>query len=298
MRPQGRHAWRARAGSLIIAGACVVAVAWYVPRVMDADHALLTGTVMSTGVVTLNFPNSGQISKINVQLGTTVHKGQLLATEYDPQGNNVVTADKAAVAAEQAKINQLKAQKPAPSDQQAQIQAAQAQLEEDQARQATDRQKLAETEILAPTAGTVVAVNGAAGEVVTAQGVKDFASDSQQESSSQRPEFSLLPEGPQSVKEDDKDQSALPVIALRTSNAWQVVALVPESSAHGIAGGDHVIISVPAADITSVPGTIEEVLPTPVSTSAGLAYQAVVTVDGSTSTVPLDGMAANVRLSS
>jgi multidrug efflux pump subunit AcrA (membrane-fusion protein) len=297
-RLRGRRTWRARAGSLIIAGCGLVGVAWYVPHVMDADHSLLTGTVISTGVVTLNFASSGQIGKLHVQLGATVHKGELLATEYAPQADSVVSADKAAVAAELAKIAQLKAQKPAPADQQAQIEAARAQLAEDQALQATDELKLTETEIVAPSNGTIVAVNGAAGEVVTDQGVKEYATDSQEESSSQRPAFSLLPEGPQSVRQSGKSGSSLPIIALRTSDAWQVVALIPEDSASGITAGTHVLISVPAANVSNVAGTIQEVVPTPVSTTEGVAYQAVVSIDGNAPTIPLDGMAADVRLAS
>jgi multidrug efflux pump subunit AcrA (membrane-fusion protein) len=283
---------------VIIAGACVACVAWYVPRVMDADHSLLTGTVISTGVVTLNFADAGQIGKLHVQLGVTVHKGEVLATQYAPQADSVLSAAKAAVAADTAKIAQLKAQKPAPADQQAQIEAAQAQLAEDQATQATDQEKLAETEILAPAGGTIVAVNGAPGEVVTAQGVKDYNTDSQEESTSQRPAFSLVPEGPQSVKENGKSGSSLPVIALRTSDAWQVVALIPEDSASGVSSGTRVFVSVPAANISNVAGTIEEVVPTPVSTAEGTAYQAVVSIDGSAPAIPLDGMAADVRLAS
>jgi multidrug efflux pump subunit AcrA (membrane-fusion protein) len=294
----GRRAWRARAGSLIIAGTCLAAAGWYVPHVMDADHSMLTGTVISTGVVTLNFANSGQISKLHVQLGAAVHKGEVLATEYAPQADYVVTADKAAVADEQAKIAELKGEKPAPPDEQAQIEAAQAQLAEDQALQATDQEKLTESEIVAPAGGTVIAVNGAPGEVVTAEGVKEYNTDSETESTSQRPAFSLLPEGPQSVRENGKSGSALPVIALRTSDSWQVVALVPEGSANGITAGTRVLISVPAANISNIAGTIEEVVPTPVSTSQGVAYQAVVNIDGNVPTIPLDGMAADVRLSS
>ena len=297
-RLRGRHAWRARAGSLIVAGCSLVGVAWYVPHVMDADHSLLTGTVISTGMVTLNFTNSGQIGKLPVRPGAAVHKGEVLATEYAPQAESVVSADKAAVIAEQAKIAQLKAQRPAPADQQAQIEAAKAQLAEDQALQATDELKLTETEIVAPASGTVVAVNGAAGEVVTAQGVKEYATDSAQQSSSQRPAFSLLPEGPQSVRQNGKSGSSLPVIALRTSDAWQVVVLIPQDSVTGVTAGTKVLISVPAAHISNVAGAIQEVVPTPVSSSDGVAYQAVVTIDGSAPATPLDGMAADVRLAS
>jgi multidrug efflux pump subunit AcrA (membrane-fusion protein) len=297
-RPGGRHAWRARLGAMIIAGSGVAGVIWYVPHVMDADHSLLTGTVSTTGTLTLNFPYSGEINQIKVQNGETVHKGQLLATLIAPQAETVVTADKAAVTAEQERIAQLKSQKPAPADQQDLITADQATLSADQAQLANDEQKLSDSEIKAPQGGTVTAVNGEPGETVTSQGIKEYTSDNQQASSSQRPAFSLLPEGPQSSKENGKASSELPVIAIRTSDAWQVNAMVPEDSATQISAGSHVLISVPSANISNVPGTIEEVEDSPVSTTSGIEYQVVVNVDGSTPTIPLNGMAADVRLSS
>jgi multidrug efflux pump subunit AcrA (membrane-fusion protein) len=296
-RLRGR-AWRARAAGVFIAGTCAVSAVWYVPRIIAADRSLLTGTVISTGVVTLNFASSGEISKIHVQLGQTVRKGQVLATEYAPEADSLISADKAAIAADQAKIAQLKAASPAPANQQAEIAAAQAQLAEDQAQLATDKLKLAETEIVAPSDGTVVALNGQPGETVSTAGVKDYAADSQQVSGTQRPEFSLLPEGPQSVKQNGKSQSDLPVVALRTSDSWQVVAFIPEASVSGMNSGTHVTIDVPAAHITAMAGTIEEVLPNPVSTTQGVVYQAVVTVTGHAPGLPLDGMAANVQLGS
>jgi ribosomal protein S5 len=76
------------------------------------------------------------------------------------------------------------------------------------------------------------------------------------------------------------------------------VALIPQDSATGITAGTKVLISVPAARISNVAGAIQEVVPTPVSTSDGIAYQAVVTIDGSAPAIPLDGMAADVRLAS
>jgi multidrug efflux pump subunit AcrA (membrane-fusion protein) len=295
-----QRTWPQRAGGILIAAAFIVTAAWYVPRVVRADRQLLTGTVMSSGVVTLNFPDSGEIAAIDVHLGQTVRKGQVLAAEYAPDADSVVTADKAAIASDRARIAELKAAEdadPAAAGvDNAQIAAGNAQLAADEAQLATERAKAAAAEIIAPAPGVVVAVNGQPGEVVTAEGIRSYAADSQQTSTTGSPQFSLLPEGPQSVREPAAGASALPVIALRTSMTWQVVAHIPENAASGIKPGQAVMISVPAAGITNVPGRIDEVLPTPESTSQGIVYQAVVTITGRQARSPLNGMAADIRL--
>ena len=297
-----RRTWPQQVGGILIAAVFIVGAAWYVPRVLHADRQLLTGTVMSSGVVTLNFTDSGEIAAIHVYPGQTVRKGQVLAAEYAPDVESVVTADQAAIASDRARISELKAAEAAnpaaASVDNAQIAATDAQLAADQAQLATDRVKAAETQLIAPAAGVVIAVNGQPGEAVTATGIRNYVADSQQPAATRSPEFSLLPEGPQPLRESSAGTSALPVIALRTSATWQVVAPVPENSVSGIKPGQAVTISVPAAHITNLPGRIDDVLPTPESTSQGTVYQAVVTITGQPARSPLNGMAADIRLSS
>jgi multidrug resistance efflux pump len=295
-----RRTWPQLAGGVLIAGACVGSAVWYVPRVMSDDHRLLTATVSSSGVVALNFTAPGEINKMNVGLDQTVRKGEVLAVEYAPNADSVVAADKAAIAAEQAKMAQIRAAEAlnpaaAPADN-AELAATKAQLDLDEAQLATDRLKISATEIVAPSSGIIVAANGQPGETVTSSGIRDYVTDSHQASAVQGPQFSLFPEGPQAVSRAGSGGSALPVIALRVSSAWQVVALIPEGSVSGITSGQKVTISVPAARITDVTGQIEEVLPTPISTSEGVFYQGVVTVTGHTANVPMNGMAADVQL--
>jgi multidrug resistance efflux pump len=296
-----RWTWPQRIGGLLIAGACVAGVAWYVPRVVSDDRQLLTGTVTSSGVITLNFAVSGEIGKVDVHLNQPVRKGQLLAAEYAPNVDSVVAADKAAIAAEKAKMAELRAAEAAdpaaaPGDN-AQLSAENAQLALDEAQLATDDAKAAATEIVAPSSGIVIAANGAPGQTVTSSGLRTYVTDSQQAPAALGQPFSLLPEGPQSVHRTSASQSALPVIALRISASWQVVALIPEDSISRIKSGQGVIISVPAASIT-VGGRITEVLSTPTSTPGGVFYEAVVTITGHPTSLPLNGMTADIRLSS
>jgi multidrug resistance efflux pump len=267
---------------------------------MADDRLVITGTVASSGVVALNFAVSGQIGRLNVHLNQEVRKGEVLAVEYAPNAGSIVAADKAAVAAEQAKITQLQsAEKTDPANtsvDNADIAAARAQLASDKAQLATDRLKVTATEIVAPSAGLIVAANGQPGETVTSAGIRSYASDSGQQATTQGPQFSLLPEGPQPVRRDMAAVSSLPVIALRVSTAWQVIALIPEGSVAGIKAGQKVTIDVPTARITGLTGQVQQLIPTPVSTAQGLFYQAVITVTGHMANLPMNGMAADIQL--
>jgi multidrug efflux pump subunit AcrA (membrane-fusion protein) len=268
-----RHSWQQVAGGLILATACVVAAAWYVPRVLTSNSRLLSGSVVSSGVVTLNFTGAGQINRISARAGQRVRKGQVLATEYAPAVSSVLSADDAAIIADKTQLAEmrLRTSGATPSE----VSAAGAHLKLDQAQLATDKVRLASSRIVAPAAGVVIAANGQAGEAVTPSGIRDYASTTGHPQQAQRPLFSLLPEGPQSGGHVSASASSLPVVALRTSSSWQVAALVSEDGVSELSSG---------------------VLTDPVSTSQGDEYQALVTVVGHVARLPLSGMAADVRL--
>jgi multidrug efflux pump subunit AcrA (membrane-fusion protein) len=279
-------------GGILIAAIVVAAAVWYVPRIVRSDARSFTGTVSSSGVTNLNFANSGLVGKVPVQLGQAVKAGQVLATETSPATTAAISADRAAIAADKASLAESKV-----SGTQASIAAAGAQLAKDQAQLASDKVKLAETQIIAPSTGTVIAINGQTGETVTAAGIRSYSSQTQS-SGSQSPPFSLLPEGPAANVKSSSTQSALPMLALRTSSSWQVTMLVPESGIQQVHAGQDVTVAVPAVGLRGIRGTIQQVSPTPVSTSIGTAYQAIVRISGHQRVTPLSGMTANVQLAS
>jgi multidrug efflux pump subunit AcrA (membrane-fusion protein) len=279
-------------GGILIVAIVVAAAVWYVPRIVRSDARSFTGTVSSSGVTNLNFANSGLVGKVPVQLGQAVKAGQVLATETSPATTAAISADRAAIAADKASLAESKV-----SGTQASIAAAGAQLAKDQAQLASDKVKLAETQIIAPSAGTVIAINGQTGETVTAAGIRSYSSVSQS-SGSQSPPFSLLPEGPSANVKSSSTQSALPMLALRTSSSWQITMLVPESGIQQVHAGQAVTVAVPAVGLRGIRGTIQQVSPTPVSTSIGTAYQAIVRISGHQRVTPLGGMTANVQLAS
>jgi multidrug efflux pump subunit AcrA (membrane-fusion protein) len=276
---------RQRTGAVLIAAACVFAAVWYVPGIVSADGRSLAGTVTSNGVIYLNFSASGQLAKIRAHAGQRVRKGQLLATEADPAKTAVITADRAAITADEALVSAGSA-------------SAQVQLARDKAQLAVDRAQAAEARIVAPSAGTVVAVNGQPGETADATGIREYSAQPGA-AVTQKPLFSLFPEGPQSGAGGSAGSStSLPVIALRTSSTWQVTVLIPEGTVTSVRPGQAVTIDVPTAGMSAVPGRIQELLTTPVATPQGTAYQAVVTVLGHGQDSPPSGMAANVQLGS
>jgi multidrug efflux pump subunit AcrA (membrane-fusion protein) len=273
---------------LLVAVACVLTCFWYVRQVAAADRNVLTGSVTSTGVVDLNFTAAGVVANVLVRVGETVHKNQLLATEVAPGAVAIETADAAAVTADK---EQLGAQ----TGTAASIASDRAQLARDEAKLAGDEQNLAQTRILAPAAGVVTAVDAEPGQSAAPAGIRDYVGDPSP--ADPPPLFSLLPESPQvSSKAGVTGATTLPMIELRTSGSWEVLALVPESSASSVRAGQAVQVSVPSARLTAVPGTIEEVLATPVTTAEGDMYEALVTIASHRADPPLDGMTANISL--
>jgi hypothetical protein len=290
-----RHITRPqRIAMALIAGACLFGAAWYVPKIVAADGRSLSGTVTSNGVVYLNFSSSGQLGAIDARVGQQVSKGELLATEVAPAAAAVLAADRAAITADKSELAAALSGGTKPA-----INTARAQLARDKGELALDRADAAGTRIVAPSAGTVIAVNGEPGETADAEGIRDYSSEPTGTSLTQQPLFSLFPEGPQSSAVGGASSAAsLPIIALRTSDTWQVTVLVPESSVADVKVGQDVTIDVPAASISGAPGRIQELLTTPVATPQGTGYQALVTVLDRQRDTPPSGMAADVQLGS
>jgi multidrug efflux pump subunit AcrA (membrane-fusion protein) len=283
-------------GGLVIAAVCAAAVLWYVPRIVRSDSRSFTGTVVSNGITNLNFANSGLMGRLQVQLGQSVRAGQVLATETSPATAQALSADRASIAAAQATLAALRAG-PVTTETSASIAAANAQLAKAQAQLSADQVKLSEAQIIAPTAGTVIAINAQPGETVTSAGVRSYSGVAQT-SNSQAPPFSLLPEGPSASLKSGSTQTALPVIALRTSTGWEVNTLVPENHISSVRPGLVAIISVPAVGLMQIRGVVHQVAPTPVSTSTGTAYEVTISITGHRQLTPLNGMTADVQLGS
>jgi multidrug efflux pump subunit AcrA (membrane-fusion protein) len=280
-----------RLGGILLAAASVLAVALYVPSVLAADQHSFTGVVSNSAISSLNFGATGRVGTVLVHLGQAVRKGQVLATEDAPTVVAALQADRVAVAADKSNLAALLAESAPASS----IATVENELASDRARRAAARTKVLATEIVAPAAGAVVAIYGQAGATATPAGLRGSAGPGQA-ALRQQPQFSLLPSGPMASLKNKNGLS--PVLALRTSGGWQVRLLIPQSSVAGVRVGKSATISVPAADLSGVRGTVTELSPTPVSTSGGASYEAVISVPSHTAVTPLSGMSANVQLAS
>lgn len=281
-----------RVGAILLTIASLAGVAWYVPRIVAADSHSFTGTVTTTGITDLNFASAGRVGTVLIRLGENVRAGQVLATEISPRTTAVLNADRAAISADQATLKQLQ---DAPKTSQTDIAAARAQLAKNQAQLAADRVRRVETEILAPSSGTVLAINGQVGETVSAGGIHNYSSQTSS-SSAQQPAFSLLPEGPRSSMTGRTAESALPMIALRTSAGWFVNILIPQGEVAAIRPGQRAVVSVPAVRLNQADGYVQGLSPTPVNTSTGVAYQVAINIVGHQRVTPFSGMTADVQL--
>jgi multidrug efflux pump subunit AcrA (membrane-fusion protein) len=283
-------------GGLAIVAVTLLAVLWYIPGIIRSDSHSFTGTVVSNGITNLNFASSGLVGRIQVHLGQAVKANQVLATETSSSATESLSADRASIAASQATLAALRAEPVTPTTS-ASIAAANAQLAKGQAQLSADKVTLSETQIAAPTGGTVIAINAQPGETVSSAGVRSYSA-LPQAANSQSPPFSLLPEGPTTTLKTGTTQTALPMIALRTSTSWEVTTLVPESHILSVRPGETATISVPAIGLRQIRATVRQVAPTPVSTSAGTAYQVTVGITRRQQTTPLNGMTADVQLGS
>ena len=181
-------------GGLAIVAVTVLAVLWYVPGIIRSDSHSFTGTVVSNGITNLNFASSGLVGRIQVHLGQAVKTGQVLATDTSSSTTKSLSADRASIAASQATLAALRAEPVTPTTS-ASIAAANAQLAKGEAQLSADKVTLSEAQIVAPTGGTVIAINAQPGETVTSAGVWSYSAVPQA-ANSQTPPFSLLPEGP------------------------------------------------------------------------------------------------------
>jgi macrolide-specific efflux system membrane fusion protein len=281
---------RQRAAGLLVLAACLGGVALYVGVLAAMGGPSFTGAVTSNGLVDLNFARAGQVAEISVHAGQNVRSGQVLATETAAAALAAVAEDEAAIQADQATLAQLdQSQSSGPGTMGFAL--GQAKLAKDKAQLAVDQAAVVGMRIVAPVSGTVIAVNGQAGETVTAVGIQDYAVQSQGSAASP----SATAQGSQiSVT----SAVPVPVIMLRTSRNWQVETMIPENSMSAVKPGAPVTVAVPAAHLSGVPGRVEGMLPSPVRTAQGVDYQVLVMVLGDQADPPLSGMATDIRLAS
>jgi|GEM_PF-3066317 len=125
--------------------------------------ATASGVLQPGNLQNVNFTISGQVQSITATVGEKVTLGESLATLNDSNQQAEVNAANYAVSAAQAAIAQAEA-----SGSSAQVSQARAQLAQAQVGLIRAEQDLAATVLRAPESGTVLAVNGLPGDIVSA----------------------------------------------------------------------------------------------------------------------------------
>lgn len=125
--------------------------------------ASAAGVLQPGNLENVNFTISGQVQAVDVSIGEKVNAKQLLASLNDSTQQEELSAAEFAVSAADAAILQAEATGSA-----AQVAQARAQLANAEVSLTTARQHEAETKLLAPETGTVLAVNGIVGDTVSA----------------------------------------------------------------------------------------------------------------------------------
>lgn len=258
-----------RTAGALVAAASVAGVVLLAPSILTAaKNRPFPGVVSRSSLTSLNFGVAGRVGKIVVRLGQVVRKGQVLAREAAPAGLGPVRTDRAAIAADQADLAALTAAAAPPAS----VATARAQLAKDRAQRAADQAAMV---IKAPQPGTVIAVFGQAGQLVSPAGLTSAAA-------------AAHPAG--SLASLRAGGMAPPVLALRTAGDVLVKLTIPAQSAAKVRVGGTVAISVPADGLTRVNGTVTRLTPKP-----GGEVRAVVRLSR-TSVTPLAGMTAEVLL--
>ena len=132
----------------------------------DASFNVLanaTGVLQPGQLENVNFPISGQVQSVVVQVGNKVTARQLLATLNDSTQQAELNAANFAVSAAEAAIAQARA-----TGSPAQVSQAEAQLAQAQVELIRAKDDDAATRLYAPESGTVIQVNGVPGDSVSA----------------------------------------------------------------------------------------------------------------------------------
>ena len=125
--------------------------------------ATASGVLQPGNLENVNFTISGQVQAVNVSIGEKVNANQLLASLNDSTQQGEVSAAEFAVSAAEAAILQAEATGSA-----AQVAQARAQLANAKVGLITAEEHETETKLLAPETGTVLAINGIVGDIVSA----------------------------------------------------------------------------------------------------------------------------------
>jgi multidrug resistance efflux pump len=254
-------------------GALVVvalgALAFTIRAVFFDSTFALSGNVEPVFQTKLNFAEAGPISSIEVRPGASVQPGQVLAKQDDRVLQARLAADQAALAAANVKVAQLAGR---PNANILQVIAAQAVVIRNQGMVTTVQRRIANSTLVAPSAGVVAVVGGNVGDTASPYGVRGAGAAAPKAYPSSNPSR-LFPAAPR-VRQDQLSGSASTSLIVLRSPVLKVVARVGESDIKHVHRGDRARVTLPALSGRRFAATVEKVAPAAVRQS-GRPYFAV-----------------------
>ena len=206
--------------------------------------------------------------QVQVDQGTlTAAQSALAAAQANQQAaisaaQSAVTQASAALATAQAA--EAVGTQPPTADQ---LSAAQALIQQDQSAIVADQNAIAQTQLKAPFAGFVAAVNGAPGDIATSEGVRQPTAPAPVSSQSSTG-IQLFPQSPD--QQTATPPTTAPLVELNSLHS-KIVIEVPETAISQVHTGQTATASLPAFPNTTFPVTVRQILPNTV-TQNGKVY--------------------------
>lgn len=242
-----------------------------VTRGTVAETVTASGSVASASTANVNFVTSGTVTEVDVKVGDTVTKGQLLAKVDPSAANDALATAKANLTA--AKANLTRVEDAGGDD--AAVTSAKAQVTNAQATVDTDQRAVNGCVLTAPMAGTVTAVNGSVGGTSSGSGTGTNSSSNSSSSSS--------------------SSSSSGFVTLADLGSLQASAAFAEADATKLKVGQDASIAWSALSSATATGKVTSIAPTATTTNGVNTYAVTVSVDKVPTGARL-GQTINVRV--
>ncbi len=246
-----------------------------------------TGTLAPTSDEDVNFVASGTVTAVKVKAGSTVKKGQVLATVSTLTEKANLLSVKASLASAEAQLSSAEASSSGTSSDAATIASDKAAVSVAAAAVTTAQTEYDGTTLVAPIAGLVTTVNLAVGDVVTG------SSSSSASSSSTGATGSTGTSTTTSTGSTDTTTSSTADFEIIGTDSWSVSVSLSASDIKNIKVGQEVDLSTD--ENSSFFGTVASIGLLPSTTSGAATYPVVVDITGSPADL-YDGVTVTAKI--
>ncbi|MGO9558153.1 MAG: hypothetical protein ACLPQS_01350 [Acidimicrobiales bacterium] len=279
--------------SVLAAAGLIVAVAFTV-RAVDESGTGYAAAVYPSETLQLDFSGTAPIGHIYVHPGEHVNAGQILAVQDPPGLTGLVALADAAVLADEKRVAILQLATPgkAAASDQREVAGADAALATARYQLAEDQERLAQSALRAPAAGTVQAVDGAPGDLAGPSGVRATGSQPPVPNS----EESGLSPAKGSVARGIPASGSDAVVTIRVGESWEVLARVPQASVSAVHPGLRGTFTFAALGGRTLPCTVVSVSSSPSDAGGQVAYEVILSVRSGLGRDVLPGMSGTLTL--